>query len=725
MRRRSRAGGEPAQAQPGKTGARKSRMTPKAAEPKSSSGAREETRVARLTKELNEARQQLTATADVLQVISRSTFDLAKVLNTLLELAARLCEAEKGAIHRPTGKDASYYVAATYRQTPEFIESQKGQLFAPGRSGVVGRVLMEGKSVQIPDVLDDPEYAFREFARLGGYRTILGVPLLREGVPIGLLVLHRAAVRPFTEKQIKLVETFADQAVIAIENTRLFEAEQQRTRELTESLEQQTAISEILRVISNSPADVQPVLDSVAEHAARICEAHVVDIAIVDNEVFRIAASFGELGRLSKGEAAPLDRSSVTGSSIRDLQPVHIADMENAGDEFPLGREFATRFRHRTILSVPLIREGRALGAILVRRTEVRPFEQKHIALLTTFADQAAIAIENVRLFESEQQRTRELSELLEQQTATSEVLQVISSSPGDLQPVFESMLRNATQLCKAKFGTLHLHEQGKVRLVAAYDMPMEFSEGRARGATEPAPGGPLEGALKIKGAVQIPDLAATDAYRQRHPGMVDAVELGGIRTAVAVPMLKDDDEPIGVIVIHRPEVALFDEKQIALLTNFAAQAVIAIENTRLLNELRQRTTDLTAALEQQTATSDVLKIISSSPGDLEPVFEAMLANATSICEAKFGHLLLFNGESFHAAHLYDAPPSFGSSGSGDRYGQARTLLLVARGTKQVVQIPDIQTDLAYTMVTNCGLQPSNSRELGRYLPCRCSRRTN
>ena len=252
-------------------------------------------------------------------------------------------------------------------------------------------------------------------------------------------------------------------------------------RERDEALEQQTAISDILRVISNSRGDVQPVLDSVAEHAAHICEAHVVDIAVVDNEVFRIAASFGELGRLSKKEAAPLDRSSVTGRSICDLQPVHIADMENAGDEFPLGREFATRFRHRTILSVPLIREGRALGAILVRRTEVRPFEQKHISLLTTFADQAAIAIENVRLFEAEQQRTRELSELLEQQTATSKVLQVISSSPGELQPVFQAMLENATRICEATYGAMWLREGDGFRNVAFHGALPEAYTGQWR----------------------------------------------------------------------------------------------------------------------------------------------------------------------------------------------------------------------------------------------------
>jgi GAF domain len=244
------------------------------------------------------------------------------------------------------------------------------------------------------------------------------------------------------------------------------------TRERDEALEQQTAISDILRLISNSPNDVQPVLDSVAEHTARICEAHIVDIAIVNNEVFRIAASFGELGRLSSGESLPLDRSSVTGRSICDLQPVHVTDAQNARDEFPLGRELAIKFGHRTMLSVPLVREGRALGAILVRRTEVRPFEQKHIALLKAFADQAAISIENVRLFEAEQQRTRELTESLEQETATSEVLQVISSSPGNLQPVFAAMLENAIHICGASFGNIYRWDENALHLVAGIIRP-------------------------------------------------------------------------------------------------------------------------------------------------------------------------------------------------------------------------------------------------------------
>ena len=245
-------------------------------------------------------------------------------------------------------------------------------------------------------------------------------------------------------------------------------------RERDEALEQQTAISDILRVISNSPSDVQPVLDLVAEHAAHICEANVVEIAIVDNEVFRLVASFGEAKRLSSGESVPLDRSTVTGRAICDLQPIQVADLQNAGDEFPLGRELAITHGHRTTLSVPLIRQGRALGAILVRRTEVRPFEEKHIVLLKAFADQAAIAIENVRLFEAEQQRTRELAESLQQQTATADVLKVISRSTFDLQAVLDALVQSAARLCAADMGLIFQRDGDLYRLAANHGFSSE-----------------------------------------------------------------------------------------------------------------------------------------------------------------------------------------------------------------------------------------------------------
>ena len=227
--------------------------------------------------ELAESLEQQTATSEVLQVISRSAFDLKAVLNTLVESASRVCEADRGVILRPTGEGASYHSAASYGHTPEYDEYIKTLTFTPGRSTISGRVLLAGKSVQIADVLADAEWAHAHpgAARLGNFRTMLGVPLLREGTPVGIFLLHRAAVRPFTEKQIKLVETFADQAVIAIENIRLFEAEQQRTRELTELLQQQTATSEVLQVISSSPGDLQPVFEAMLEKAVRICDANV------------------------------------------------------------------------------------------------------------------------------------------------------------------------------------------------------------------------------------------------------------------------------------------------------------------------------------------------------------------------------------------------------------------------------------------------------------------
>src|SRR5262249_48688193 len=333
----------------------------------------------RLLNELRESLQQQTATADVLKVISRSTFDLPTVLNTLAESAVQLCEGDKAQILRPTGKDASYCSAASYGHTPEFNELARGQTYAPGRGGVVGRVLLERKSVQIPDVLADPEYVFPDFARIGGYRTIFGVPLPREGVPIGVLVMHRTAVRPFTEKQIELVETFADQAVIAIENVRLFDEVQQRTRELSESLQQQTATSEVLQVISSSPGELASVFEAMLANAVRICEASFGNLLLYEGDVFRHVALHNapkSWAADSERDPVPPRRSARILYRVADTRQVaHVADIAAENPDEPIAKIAGAR----TLLIVPMLKENDLIGAIAIYRQEVRPFNDKQI----------------------------------------------------------------------------------------------------------------------------------------------------------------------------------------------------------------------------------------------------------------------------------------------------------------------------------------------------------
>jgi len=311
------------------------------------------------------------------------------------------------------------------------------------------------------------------------------------------------------------------------------------------------------------------------------------------------------------------------------------------------------------MLGVPLLREGFPIGVIVVQRTSIRPFTEKQIELLTTFADQAAIAIENVRLFEAEQQRTRELGESLEQQTATSEVLRVISSSTGELEAVFQVILENAVRICEAKFGTLFLRDADAFRAVATHNAPPAYVEALAREPLiRPPPDVPLGRVAATRRAAHMADIRTAQSYIERHPFVFDAAELAGYRSVLSVPMLKEN-ELVGAINILGQEVRPFTDKHIELVQNFANQAVIAIENTRLLNELRQRTDDLSESLEQQTATSEVLRVISSSPGDLEQVFSAMLQNATRICGAELGTLELWNDSGARLAASHGVPPAY------------------------------------------------------------------
>jgi GAF domain-containing protein len=545
---------------------------------------------------------------------------------------------------------------------------------------------LEGRPVHIPDVLADPEYHATVYQQAFAYRTALGVPLLREGSTIGVFALTRDEVNPFTDKQIELVTTFADQAVIAIENARLL-------NELRQSLEQQTATSDVLRVISSSPTNVQPVFDSIAESAVRLCSGQFSFVTRFDGKVINFASCFGlspeglDVFR-SIFPLAPND-DTVSGRAILRRAIVEIADVEVDAAYGAQAQRLAYTVAYRSIVAVPLLHEGNPIGAIAVARANTGSFPERQIALLQAFADQAVIAIRNVRLFDEVQARTEELSESLEQQTATADVLKVISSSPGDLTPVFHAMLENATRICEAAFGNMLLRDGDAYRRVAMHNAPPNFQEFSSKAPIlKRGIASSVDRAIDTGQAVHILDAAAQDPNEP-------IVKFAGARTLLVVPMLKDD-EPIGFLGIYRQDVRPFSDRQIELVTNFAAQAVIAIENTRLLNELRQRTADLTQSLEQQTATSKVLEVISSSPGELKPVFEAILENAVRLCGAKFGNLYLREGDGFRAAAMHNAPPAYAAQRVGVLHPSPSASFGQAVQTKQPAQIADMTKIQAY-----------------------------
>jgi GAF domain-containing protein len=643
---------------------------------------------ARLLNELRESLQQQTATADVLKVISRSTFDLQTVLDTLVQSATQLCEAQDAFIFLRDGE--LYRVAARYGFSPEFQEFTEKRPITVDRGSAVGRTAIDGRLVHIPDVLADPEYTRHDAQKISGYRAVLGAPLLRERNVVGVIFLTRTAPQPFTAKQIELIETFADQAVIAIENVRLFDEVQARTRELSESLEQQTATSEVLGVISRSPGELEPVFEAMLANAVRICEAKFGTLYLCEGDGFRAATMHNAPPGFAAARTAVVHPppDSGLGRAARTKRAAQVADVTQLnsylkGDAYVVAA--VERGGYRTVVSVPMLKDEELVGVINIYRQEVRPFTDKQIELVKSFANQAVIAIENTRLLNELRRRTDDLSEALEQQTATSEVLQVISSSPGELEPVFQAMLENAVRICEANFGILFRYDGEVFNTAALVGVPRAYAEFLQSGPHrfEDTPGGR---AARTRQVVHVEDLRIM-ANADNAP-VRKAIELGGVRTAVCVPMLKEN-ESIGVIIIYRQESRAFTDKQIELVTNFAAQAVIAIENTRLLNELRE-------SLQQQTATSEVLQVISSSPGELEQVFQTMLEKATRICEAKFGTLYLSEDDGFRAVAMHNAPSAYAEVRAAVVHPPPDSSLGRAAKTKQAVQVADVTKLQAY-----------------------------
>jgi signal transduction histidine kinase len=518
--------------------------------------------------------------------------------------------------------------------------------------------------------------------------------MLKENELIGEISIYRQEVRPFTDKQVELVQNFAAQAVIAIENARLL-------NELRESLEQQTASADVLRVISSSPGELEPVFQAMLENATRICDSKFAQLFAYADGMFRMLSGQNIPPEMAEFQRQPRVWGSDTafGRLARDKQTVHVLDTlaDSISANSDVGRQMSIKSGVRTLLAVPMIKDNELVGAFCIYRSEVQSFTDKQIALVTNFAAQAVIAIENTRLLNELRQRTTDLTESLEQQTATSEVLRVISSSPSDLAPVFQAMLANATRLCEANFGTLNLYDNGAFPIAAMHNVPNAYAEYRRNHPIlDVDPRHPLVRVAATKQVLQIVDMRAEALYIEKHSSFIAMVDLAGARTLFIVPMLKENDV-LGAITIFRQEVRPFTDKQIALVQNFAAQAVIAIENARLLNELRQRTADLSESLDRQTATSEVLQVISSSTFDLDKVFGTLLNTATRLCESTVAGFWLADGDNFKLAAAR-APSDFVKFAT--EYPVKRDRGTVTGRTAiegRTLHIPDVLADQEYT----------------------------
>jgi signal transduction histidine kinase/putative methionine-R-sulfoxide reductase with GAF domain len=575
-----------------------------------------------LKRELKQAWEQQIATSEILRLISSLPTDLQPVFDTIARNAVGLCSALFGAVYRFDGE--FLHLAAHHNYNPEVLALElRLYPMRPNREQAVGRAILGRAVVHMEDVLRDSDYR-HEVATTGGWRSMIAVPMFREGAPVGVIWVARAQTGPFPENQVALLKTFADQAVIAIENVRLFQ-------ELKESLEQQTATSEILGVIASSPTNIQPVLDAVAESAARLCESSDAHIWRRESDRLLLVAHHGPIPRGPIGESSlGLVRGTVAGRSVLEGRTIHVADVQTEVDEFPEGSEDARRIGFRTLLTVPLMREGVAIGSIVLRRTDAQLFTERQVALLETFADQAVIAIENVRLFQELEARTRELARSVEELKALGEVGRAVSSTL-DLETVLSTIVAHAVQLSATNGGIIYEYDEPtqEFHLRASYRMEPELVQayqatplrlgqgatGRAAATTEP---------------VQIADLLQEPELPIR--GIRPMLSRLGYRSLLAVPLLLEK-RIMGALTVFRREVGSFSHDVVNLLQTFAAQSALAIQNARLYREIEEKSRQIEAANRHKS------EFLANMSHELRTPLNAIIGFSEVLGERMFGEL--------------------------------------------------------------------------------------
>ncbi|MEW9920259.1 GAF domain-containing protein [Marimonas sp. MJW-29] len=611
----------------------------------------------RLFMETQEALEQQTATAEVLKTISQSAFDLPTVLQALIEAAARLCDATICIVFYREGDEL--HLGANTGCSPEMVKFHTENPHKINRTNIAGRAVLDRTTIHVPDITLDAEFDNPKSTELGGWRSIIAVPLIREGEVIAVLDLARPTAGPFTKRQIELVETFADQAVIAINNAHLF-------GEVQSALVREKATSEVLGVISRSRDDSKPVFEAILDNAQALCNAPMSALVLGTAEdstqtlaahrgVFDRAVQLFETGQMPMDGDVSYAARSIIEARLIAFHDMGESDLYTGGS--PVVRSMVDESGIRSVLFVPLIKDGKGIGTITLFRKEVAPFDEAEIALVETFAAQAVIAIENVRQFREVQERTSEVTEALKYQTATSEVLDVISRSPDVLDPVLEEILQVGSRICKPQyaFAAMLNPSDGLYHITASAKVPDYVQEFFSANPVAPGHGTCIGRTALLGKTVYVPDVAVDDSYK-----WMEAATTVKYAAILGVPLIKDG-ATVGVLVMTSQTTDPFSDRQIRLLETFASQAVIAISNTQLFAEVQQRTAEVEEALEYQTATSEVLDVISRSPNELQPVLDTILRVAARLCDPQYAYAALLDEKDgcYHIVETHNVDDAF------------------------------------------------------------------